>query len=57
MKTDEQIKIAEDTIRLLQDYVEIKKTSKRLKTDEVYNVIKGVATNVLNLVRVNIENL
>lgn len=57
MKTDEQIKIAEDTIRLLQDYVEIKKTSKRLKTDKVYNVIRCVATNVLNLVRVNIENL
>lgn len=57
MKPDEQIKIAEDTIRLLQDYVEIKKTSKRLKTDQVNNVIKGVATNVLKLVRVNIENL
>lgn len=57
MNPDEQIKIAEDTIRLLQDYVEIKKTSKRLKTASVNNEVDDVASNILDGVIENIENL
>lgn len=57
MKLDEQIKIAEETVRLLQDYVELKKTSKRLKTASVNNEVDDVASNILDGVIENIENL
>ncbi len=57
MKPDEQIKIAEETVRLLQDYVELKKTSKRLKTASVNDDVDGVVSNILDRVNENIKNL
>lgn len=57
MNPDEQIKIAEETVRLLQDYVELKKTSKRLKTASVNDDVDGVVSNILDRVNENIKNL
>lgn len=57
MKPDEQIKIAEETVRFLQDYVELKKTSKRLKTASVNDDVDGVVSNILDRVNENIKNL
>lgn len=51
MKTEEQIKLAKQTIKVLQDYAELGATFKKLKTAESKEMLDdylGTLTQILN---------
>lgn len=57
MKPDEQIKIAEETVKFLQDYVELKKTGKRIKIASVNDEVDVIVNYILDRVIDNLKNL
>lgn len=57
MIQDEQIKIAEETVKFLQDYVELKKTGKRIKIASVNDEVDVIVNYILDRVIDNLKNL
>ena len=57
MIQDEQIKIAEETVKLLQDYVELKQTGKRIKIASVNDEVDVIVNYILDRVIDNLKNL
>lgn len=57
MKAIEQIKTAEETIKLLQDYIELVKSEKRLKTATMRVIADEGIENCLEIIRDNVSKL
>lgn len=57
MKTNEQIKLAQETIESLQDYVELSKVIKKLKKSESKESIEEQLDAITNTVQVQVERL
>lgn len=57
MKTNEQIKLAQETIESLQDYVELSKVIKKLKRSESKESIEEQLDAITNTVQVQVERL
>lgn len=48
MKSKEQVELAQETIKNLQDYVELAKTYKRLKKSESKEIVENQIEQLIN---------
>lgn len=57
MKNQEQIKLAQETIRELQDYVELARCEKKLKLNDNVETIGKQISKVVSMVKNNVEDI